>query len=90
MAAARVSLDQVMESTSGALDAGLLQFSSASVIGTGGFVETPNQRLTVSHVQPIVTSDALSRSPFPRRRRGRPLAAWRTWWSTTSRSPGTP
>ena len=65
MASNQVSLDQVMESTSQALDSGLLFFSSGSVIGTGGFVDTPNQRLTVEHVQPIVTPDALSKITVP-------------------------
>jgi CzcA family heavy metal efflux pump len=49
-----VSLLQVMDDTSNALDAGLLQFSEGHVIGTGGFVDTPNQRLHVQHVLPIV------------------------------------
>jgi CzcA family heavy metal efflux pump len=48
-----VSLLQVMDDTANALDAGLLQFSEGSVIGTGGFVDTPNQRLNVRHVLPI-------------------------------------
>ena len=47
-----VTLDQVMETTSDALDAGLLQFSDGAVIGTGGFIDTPNQRLTVRHIRP--------------------------------------
>jgi CzcA family heavy metal efflux pump len=65
MAASRVSLNQVMESTAESLDAGLLQFSSGSVIGTGGFVDTPNQRLAIEHVQPIVTPDALAKVTVP-------------------------
>lgn len=50
-----VSLETVMEATADALDAGLLQYSDGSLIGTGGAIETPNQRLTVQHVLPIVT-----------------------------------
>ena len=50
-----VSLDQVMEATADAVDSGLLRFSTGSVIGTGGLVDTPNQRLTVRNVLPIVT-----------------------------------
>jgi CzcA family heavy metal efflux pump len=65
MAANRVSLNQVMESTAESLDAGLLQFSSGSVIGTGGFVDTPNQRLAIEHVQPIVTPEALAKVTVP-------------------------
>ena len=48
-----VSLASVMDSTGAALDSGLLQFTEGSVIGTGGFIETPNQRLNIEHVQPI-------------------------------------
>src|SRR6185312_5126556 len=45
MAAKGATLDAVMESTAGAVDSGLLKFSTGSVIGTGGNIETPNQRL---------------------------------------------
>jgi CzcA family heavy metal efflux pump len=55
-----VSMQQVMTATSQALDAGLLQFSTGSLIGTGGFVETPNQRLGIRHVQPITTPAELA------------------------------
>src|SRR5919202_1216077 len=58
-----VSLDQVMEATSSAVDSGLLRFSSGSVIGTGGVVDTPNQRLPVRSVLPIVTAQDLARVP---------------------------
>jgi CzcA family heavy metal efflux pump len=56
----RVSLDQVMEATANALDAGLLQYSEGGFIGTGGFVETPNQRLGVQNVLPIITPEDLA------------------------------
>lgn len=55
-----VSLDQVMHATADALDAGLLQFSSGGFIGTGGFVETPNQRIGVQNILPIVTPEDLA------------------------------
>src|SRR6478735_5851728 len=55
MQAKGVSLDQVMEATTGAVDSGLLRFSAGSVIGTGGMVDTPSQRLPVRNVLPIVT-----------------------------------
>ena len=58
-----VSLDQVMEATADAVDSGLLRFSSGSVIGTGGMVETPNQRLSVRNVLPIVTPADLAQVP---------------------------
>ena len=50
LAAHGVTLDEVMATTADALDAGILQFSDGAVIGTGGFVDTPNQRLAVQHV----------------------------------------
>ena len=55
-----VSLDTAMEATSNALDAGLLRFADGHRIGTGGFVDTPNQRLVIEHVLPIVTANDLS------------------------------
>jgi CzcA family heavy metal efflux pump len=64
MAAHNVTLDQVMETTSDAVDAGLLQFAEGSTLGTGGFVDTPNQRLTVEHVPPIVNAKDLADVPI--------------------------
>jgi CzcA family heavy metal efflux pump len=63
MAQHDVSLDQVMEATADAVDSGLLRFSSGSVIGTGGMVETPNQRLAVRNVLPIITPADLAQVP---------------------------
>ncbi len=60
MRAQGVTLEHVMESTSSALDAGLLRFADGHRIGTGGFVETSNQRLAVEHVLPIVTPNDLA------------------------------
>ena len=57
----QVSLDEVMGVTADALDAGILRFSDGAMIGTGGFVDTPNQRLGVRHVLPIVTPDDLAK-----------------------------
>jgi CzcA family heavy metal efflux pump len=68
----RVSLDKVMRVTADALDAGILRFSSGAVIGTGGFVDTPNQRLAVQHVLPIITPDDLAQVPVEQRG-GKPL-----------------
>jgi CzcA family heavy metal efflux pump len=67
LGARRVSLDRVMQATSDALDAGLLRFSNGAVIGTGGFVETPNQRLSVRHRQPIITPADLAQVPVAHR-----------------------
>jgi CzcA family heavy metal efflux pump len=61
MAANGITLDQVMEGTADALDAGILMFSEAHIIGKGGFIETPNQQLNIEHVPSIVTADSLKR-----------------------------
>ena len=42
-----------MKVTSDALDAGLLTYSSGSVVGSGGFVDGPNQRYRLTHELPI-------------------------------------
>lgn len=59
-----VSLDTVMNITADALDSGLLQFSKGALIGTGGFIETPNQRLAVNNKQAIVTPADLGQIPI--------------------------
>ena len=51
----KVALQKVMDATADALDAGVLKHTNSFVIGTGGFIETPNQRLNVRHVLPIMT-----------------------------------
>jgi len=56
-----VSLLSVMDATGAALDAGLLQFSNGHVIGTGGVIDTPNQRLNIEHVLPITSPADLAR-----------------------------
>ena len=50
-----------------ALDAGLLQFSEGHVVGTGGFVETPSQRITARTGLPIVHPSDLAQVPIARR-----------------------
>src|SRR5918992_1403402 len=64
MAAHGVSVPQIMRVTADALDAVLLTHSPGSVIGTGGFVDTPNQRIGVRHVAPILAPMDLSRVVF--------------------------
>ncbi len=54
-----VSLNHVMESVSEALDEGILFFSSGNVIGTGGWVESANQRLGIHNVPVIVDPEDL-------------------------------
>ena len=58
-----VTLQEVMNASADALDAGLLRYSDGAVVGTGGFVENESQRLNVRHVQPIVGAEDLGRVP---------------------------
>jgi len=62
-----VTLDQVMTTTADALDSGILRFSNGVVIGKGGFLDTPNQRLQIQHTLPVPTPDDLARVPVARR-----------------------
>jgi len=55
-----VSLDEVMQVTADSLDAGILRYSDGHTIGTGGFIDTPNQRLGIQHVLPFTTPDDLA------------------------------
>jgi CzcA family heavy metal efflux pump len=59
-----ISLQTVMETSADALDAGLLRFSDGAYIGKGGFLDTPNQRLNVRHVLPILSPDGLAQVPI--------------------------
>ena len=58
-----VTLDQVQEAVSDALDVGLLRYARGAHIGTGGFVETPNQRFQLRFVGGGVTPETLARVP---------------------------
>jgi CzcA family heavy metal efflux pump len=71
-----VTLDEVMEVTADALDVGILQYSQGALIGTGGFMDTPNQRLGTRLISPIVTPADLARMPVGKKMKanGDPLA----------------
>ena len=58
---ANVSLLQVIETAGNALWVSPLTFLEASTPGTGGFIDTANQRLGIQHISPITTPDSLSR-----------------------------
>ena len=68
--ARKVSLLQVIETTANALWVSPLSFVEASTPGTGGFIDTPNQRLSVQHLSPIRTSADLARVPVEGTRNG--------------------
>ena len=55
-----VTLSQILETTGNALWVSPLTYIEASTPGTGGFIETPNQRLSVQHLSPIKTAADLA------------------------------
>jgi Cu/Ag efflux pump CusA len=59
-----VSLDQVIHTTGNALAVSQLSFLEASTPGTGGFVDTPNQRLGIEHILPISRPEELAQVPL--------------------------
>ncbi len=59
-----VGIEDVIEVTSETLDVGIIQHTSGSVVGTGGFIDTPNQRFMIRQVLPVYTSDDLSIIPI--------------------------
>ncbi|HVF13134.1 MAG TPA: efflux RND transporter permease subunit, partial [Acidimicrobiales bacterium] len=73
MAANGVSLQTVMETTGDALDSGLLQYSTGSFIGKGGFIEGQGERVNIRHKLPIESADDLARVSIPREEGQPPL-----------------
>jgi len=55
-----LTLDEVMEATSDSVNAGLLFYSEGARIGTGGFIDTANQRLQIQNTSPIISPEALA------------------------------
>ena len=55
-----MTLDSVIDTTGNALWVSPLTFLEASTPGTGGFVDTANQRFGVQHILPITTPDQLA------------------------------
>jgi CzcA family heavy metal efflux pump len=54
-----VTLDQIIQSTANSLWVSPLSFTEASTPGTGGFIDTANQRLGIQHISPITTAKDL-------------------------------
>jgi CzcA family heavy metal efflux pump len=61
-----LSLDHIIETSGNALWASPLTFLEASTPGTGGFIDTANQRLGIQHLQPITTASDLAKVPIDR------------------------
>lgn len=60
----RVSIQHVLETTGNAMWVSPLTFLDASTPGTGGFIDTPNQRLGVQHIFPIRSAADLAEVPL--------------------------
>jgi Cu/Ag efflux pump CusA len=54
-----VTLNQIISTTGNALWVSPLSYLDASTPGTGGFFDTPNQRLGIRHILPISTPEEL-------------------------------
>ncbi|TMJ13202.1 MAG: efflux RND transporter permease subunit [Bacillati bacterium ANGP1] len=83
-----VSVQNAMDAGSDALDMGLLKYTPSGKVRTGGFFDTPNQRLEVSHRLPIIGPEDLARVAIQERKKpdGTPLrmgdignVVWDTW-----------
>jgi len=59
-----VSMNRIHEVTSETLDFGLVPYSSSSKTQTEGFIDTPNQRLPMLHVQPVIDPEDVARVPI--------------------------
>jgi CzcA family heavy metal efflux pump len=87
MRAHNVTLDEVMETTSEALDMGLLRYTGAGKTRIDGMFDTPNQRLVIHHVSPVFGPEHLAEVPIalktkrpePPRMRDVATVAWDTW-----------
>jgi CzcA family heavy metal efflux pump len=56
-----LTVNEVMNVTADALDAGLLRYSDGAVIGTGGVLKTPNQQISIRHVLPLLSPEDLAK-----------------------------
>ena len=61
---ANVTLNQVIRTAGNALEVSPLSFLEASSPGTGGFIDTLNQRLHIFHEQAISTPEELAQVPI--------------------------
>lgn len=64
MTAHDVSMHEVIEATSNTLDVGIIQYTDGATVGKGGFLETPNQRLPIRHVLPVLSAGDLATVPI--------------------------
>lgn len=62
--AEQITLDTIQRVTADALDVGFLKYTNGGKSRVGGFIDTPNQRLGVQHILPIITPDDLAKIPI--------------------------
>jgi Cu/Ag efflux pump CusA len=60
----RTTLAEVIATAGNALEVSPLSFLEASTPGTGGFIDTVNQRLNIFHEQAITTAEELAQVPL--------------------------
>ena len=63
LAARGVSLEQIVSTTGNSQLVSPLSFLEGSTPGSGGFIDTPSQRLQVRHILPITTPEGLAQVP---------------------------
>jgi CzcA family heavy metal efflux pump len=63
----KVGLGALMSAADTAVDNGLLSFTTGASIGSGGWIETPNQRLGIRNQQVITTPQQLAQVPVAKR-----------------------
>ena len=63
----KIPLDALMSAADTAVDNGLLSFTTGASIGSGGWLETPNQRLGIRNQQVITTPQQLAQVPVAKR-----------------------
>ena len=57
----KVNVDEVIRTTANAMWSSPLTYVEASTPGTGGFIDTAHQRISINHTQPIRTAKELAR-----------------------------
>jgi len=63
MAARGITIDQMINTAGDAVWVSPLTFLPASSPGADGIIDTPNQRITVQHILPVTTPEALAAIP---------------------------
>jgi CzcA family heavy metal efflux pump len=88
MRAHDVTLDEVMETTSDALDFSLLRYTRHAKTRIDGMLDTPNQRLVIRHESPVFSPEHLAAVPLALKNKRRLSAPrlgevanikWDTW-----------